>query len=218
MSSHAENRNLTIYNESHYFGLPLMVEKGPFILEYLNCLHKTIYRALDAYREVFAFRFELYLPIGYAQDWYCYQNEIVDRFVDSFKAKIYHNRQIALRNHGSAHDTKVRFVWTRETGEDGGPHYHFAVLLNWDAFCNIGSYELGRSNMFNRLHEAWATALRVPVGAVVSAVRMSDRPCYRLGRHREQEVANFFYRASYLCKAATKSFGYGGHAFGASRG
>jgi hypothetical protein len=89
--------------------------------------------------------------------------------------------------------------------------------LNYDAFNALGKFESGRSNMFNRLEEAWASALGLPVEAVRGLVEIPSNPTYCLRRNDPQGQADFFYRASYLCKAATKVYGDGQHGFGASR-
>ena len=44
-------------------------------------------------------------------------NAIIERFIESFKAKIRHNRQLAFLANKYAHDTVVRYVWTREVGQ-----------------------------------------------------------------------------------------------------
>lgn len=71
--------------------------------------------------------------------------------------------------------------------------------------------------MFNRLSEAWASALRLPVSAVSGLVHIPDNAYYFLHRNDQGSIADFFYRASYMCKAATKAYGNGGHGFGCSR-
>lgn len=45
----SENRNLRLYSAATFQGLPIMVEKGPFILGYLEALNRTINLALDQY-------------------------------------------------------------------------------------------------------------------------------------------------------------------------
>ncbi|AOX99694.1 hypothetical protein BJP62_04020 [Jeongeupia sp. USM3] len=90
-------------------------------------------------------------------------------------------------------------------------------MLNEDAFCALGQFELGRDNMFNRLCEAWGSALGIPVEAAAGLVEVPQNPCYHLHRDGMVGVDDFFYRTSYLCKAATKVFGDGVHGFGASR-
>lgn len=194
-----------------------MIEKGPFIREYLHRLYETINRAIYQHREVFAFRFDLRLPANNTPRRSAYENEYVDRFIESFKAKIRHNRQMAVRQTEYVHDSTVRYVWARETGHQGQPHYHFAVLLNRDAFFTLGTFAPGKDNMFNRLNEAWASALGLPVEAVRGLVEIPDNANYNLHREDYGSIAAFFFRASYLCKSATKGFGHGGHGFGASR-
>lgn len=217
MIRHSTNPNLTLHFDSYYLGLPVQFDKGPFICEYLNRLHQTMTRAIDQYQRVFAFRFDLRLPPGLNPPDFSYQNEIIDRFIESFKAKIRHNRQMAFRHNKYAHDSVVRYVWTREVGQHGRPHYHLAILLNYDAFCALGKYEAGRDNMYNRLQDAWASALGLPLDAVVGLVEIPANPYYHIRRDDNVSIAEFFFRASYLCKSATKSFGNGSHGFGASR-
>ena len=218
MTRHTDNPNLNIYYDSTYLGLPVMVEKGPFIWEYLDRLYQTMFRAIHQYRRVFAFRCDLCLPAGHNAYNLSYENEIVDRFIESFKAKIRHNRQMALRENKYAHDTVVRYCWARELGErHGRPHYHFAFFLNFDAFRTLGKFSSERDNIFNRLQEAWASALGMPFDAAVGLVEIPTNPYIHIYRDDHESIAAFFHRASYLCKLATKTFGNGGHGFGASR-
>ncbi len=217
MSRHATNHNLTLHYENTYLEFPIQVGKGPFISEYLQRLHETTTRALDQYPRVFAFRFDLRLPSDHGYQKIPSGNEVIDRFIESFKAKIRHNRTLAFRKNKYAHDTVVRYVWAREASGHGLPHFHFAILLNYDAFCAIGKFEPGRDNMFNRLQEAWASALGLPVNEARGLVHVPENASYRICQSDDKSVASFFYRTSYLCKAATKVFGDGYHGFGASR-
>jgi hypothetical protein len=217
MTRHPTNQNLTLFYEGMYLGLPVQFDKGPFVLEYLHRLHHTVACAINQYRRVFAFRFDLRLPAGQNTACLNYENEVIDRFIESFKAKIKHNRQMAFRENRHAHDSVVRYVWTRELGQQGRPHYHLAILLNYDAFCSLGKFSPGRDNMFNRLQEAWASALSLPIEATNGLVEIPANPYYHLYRDNHESLAQFFFRASYLCKAATKFFSNGSHGFGASR-
>lgn len=217
MNHQSINPNHTIHFEDHYKGLPIQFDKGPFIREYLDRLHQTVARALADHRRVFAFRFDLRFPDHLNERNFNFDNQVIDRFVESFKAKLRHNRQMAKRENVYAHDTVLRYVWTREVGQLGKPHYHFAVLLNYDAFCSIGTFEIGRDNMFNRLHEAWASALGLLVSDVIGLVNFPKNCYYHLNREDNVGIEDFFYRVSYLCKSATKIYGNGNHGFGASR-
>lgn len=217
MVRHYQNTNLTLHSESTYFGLAVQENKGPFISEYLNRLHKTMGQALIQYPRVFAFRVDLRLPVETKLPDYAFTNEVIERFIESFKAKIKHNRSQARQLNKHAHDSKVRYVWARELGQHGKPHYHLAILLNRDAFTALGKFEAGRDNMFNRLVEAWASALGLPVKDVKGLVEIPTNPFYYLNRGELGGQAAFFYRTSYLCKSATKVFGDGSHGFGCSR-
>ena len=217
MIRHPSNTNLSLHYENTYQGFPVQIEKGPFISEYLNRLYQTVGRALTQYPRVFAFRFDLRLPTETQLPDFVCTNQVIERFMESFKAKIAHNRSQARQLNKYAHDSKVRYVWAREQGQHGKPHYHLAILLNRDAFTALGKFETGRDNMFNRLEQAWASALGLSVEAVRGLVELPRNPCYHLNLGELGGQAEFFHRASYLCKAATKGIGDGSHGFGASR-
>ncbi|HDS1817163.1 TPA: inovirus Gp2 family protein [Pseudomonas putida] len=217
MKRHPGNSNLTLCREDHYRGQPIQVSKGPFVRSYLRCLDSVVCRALDEYSRVFAFRFDLRFPAAIELPDYLYTNEVMGRFLESFKAKIKHNRLKAGSSGKYIHDSKVRYVWARETGYLGKPHYHFLIFLNRDAFHRLGKFEPGRDNIFNRLVEAWASALGLSVDEVSGLVHIPDNPTYHLHKGDERGQQELFYRASYLCKAATKAYGDGQHGFGYSR-
>ena len=71
---HPDNRNLHLYNANTFDGLPVMVEKGPFIREYLADLKRTIDLTLGQYPRVLAFRVDLRLPGDIELDDYVYTN------------------------------------------------------------------------------------------------------------------------------------------------
>lgn len=217
MIRHPRNTNLILHNDSAFQGWPIQVDKGPFIQQYLSRLQQTMQCALAQYPRVFAFRIDLRFPTGIQPPGSVYTNQVIERFIESFKAKIAHNRSHARQLNKYAHDSKVRYVWARELGEHGKPHFHLAILLNRDAFTALGKFEVGRDNMFNRLVEAWASALGLSGDAVRGLVEVPPNPCYHLNRGEPGGQAEFFHRTSYLCKAATKVFGDGSHGFGASR-
>lgn len=216
MIRHSQNQNLNLSYQSAYQGLLVYTERGPLIAEYLERSKQVIDLALQQYGRVFAFRLDLRFPSS--QDQLCLDdNMILERFIASFKAKIRHNRNKAREANPHAHDTIVRYLWCKEFGQHGVPHYHMVILLNHDAFCTLGKFELNRGNLFNRLHEAWASALGIAVESVTGLIELPKNPFYVLRKGDPESIAAFFYRVSYLCKAETKVFGDGGHAFGGSR-
>lgn len=216
MIRHSQNSNLTLHHQPTYQELSVQTSRGPLVENYLERAKQVIDLSLQQYGRVFAFRVDLRFPATqYPQ--HSDNNEALERFIASFKAKIRHNRSKAQEENRYAHDTTVRYVWCREFGQHGIPHYHLAILLNNDAFCTLGSYEMGRENIFNRLHEAWASALGLSLENVVGLVEVPANSSYLLRRDEPSLIEDFFYRVSYLCKAETKFYGDGTHGFGASR-
>ncbi|WP_193075982.1 inovirus Gp2 family protein [Pseudomonas sp. FME51] len=220
MIRHPDNTNLRLHYDNTFEGLPVMVDKGPFIEQYLSRLKRTIELALDEYPRLLAFRADLRLPTGIDLPDYAYTNEVISRFFDSFIAKTRHNRCRARERNKYAHDSKVRYVWAREVGQRERPHYHLLILLNRDAFFTLGKLDSTADNMISRMQEAWARALGVPVEHVQGLVHIPDNPVYRIDIHPEKadRLPELFYRASYLCKSATKCYGNGHWGFGTSRG
>ena len=212
------NTNQSLYTEVIYKGLPVMQSHGPLVEQYLGSLYAVIEKSFQSYRRVFAFRADLRFPEHWMLNQKLVANDAISRFIESFKAKIRHNRQCARQSNPYAHDTVVRYAWAREVGQQGWPHYHVVFLLNGEAFRALGKFEFGRDNIFNRLQEAWASALNISEEIATGLVHIPDNPMYRMRADDPQGISDFFYRASYLCKAQTKSFGSGQHGFGTSRG
>lgn len=217
-SRHSGNHNLHRYNDDTFEGFSIMRDKGPFIQNYLEILHETMQQALEHYPRVFTFRVDLRFPIEFDFSELTNSNDVIRRFFESLKAKIKYNRDMARRTNKYAHNCKVRYVWAREFGEQGRPHYHAAILLNRDAYRTLGYFASERNNLFNRLESAWASALGWPVEEIEGLVHIPERSAYRLNRNDWREQNDFFHRASYLCKEATKAYGNRQHAFGSSRG
>lgn len=222
MLRHPGNRNLHLHHDDTFEDLPVMVEKGPFVRQYLSRLKRTIDLALEQYSRVLAFRVDLRLPLGIDLPGYADTNEVISRFIASFNAKIERNRDKARERNLYAHDCKVRYVWTREVGWRGRQHYHLLILLNRDAYYTIGRLRSEADNMINRMQEAWASALGLPDDQIDGLVHIPCDAQYRVDRYvragDEDVLPDLFCRASYLCKAATKLYGDNHHGFGCSRG
>lgn len=220
MLRYSANPNLHLYRGETFEGLPLMNEKGPFFYEYLVRLKQTIEAALAQYPRVLAFRIDLRFPQGIDLPPEAFTNAVISRFFESLKAKIKHDRSLARERNPYAHDTRVRYFWTREVGAEGRPHYHVLILLNRDAYYTPGKVGSERPNMISRLQEAWASALGLEVRRVSGLVHVPANPTYRIDRNPQNEASSveaLFYRASYLSKAATKLYGANHHGFGSSR-
>jgi len=219
---HSDNSNLHLYYDKTFEGLPVMVDKGPFIREYLSDLKHTIDLALAEYPRIFAFRVDLRLPRYIDLPDYVDTNQVISRFFESFTNKIQYDRERARAQSRYARGCKVRYVWSREDSEGGKQHYHLLILLNRDAYFRLGRLVSERTNMINRIEQSWAGALRLSAGQVSGLVHIPKNAVYRVNREvRRDEVDNLgtlFRRASYLCKTATKSYGYRRRGFDTSRG
>ncbi|UQY32967.1 inovirus Gp2 family protein [Pseudomonas fulva] len=218
---HPANTNLHLHYDNTFAGFRLMRDKGPFIREYLSDLKHTIELALAEYPRLLAFRVDLRLPQGVELPDYAYTNQVISRFFESFTKKIqYHQERVAER--GYSRGCKVRYVWSREVGQGGRQHYHLLILLNRDAYYTIGRLGSDRVNMISRLEDSWVGALRLSVDQVRGLVHIPKDAEYRIDREirRDEvdELHELFYRASYLCKVATKSYGDRQRSFGTSNG
>lgn len=218
---HPANTNLHLHYDDTFEGFRLMRDKGPFIREYLFDLKHTIELALAEYPRVLAFRVDLRLPQGVELPDYVYMNQVISRFFESFRKKIqYHQGRVAER--GYSRGCKVRYVWSREIGQGGRQHYHLLFLLNRDAYYTVGRLGSDRVNMISRIEESWAGALGLPVDQVRGLVHIPKDAEYRIDREIRRdgvvELPELFYRAGYLGKVATKSYGDRQRGFGTSRG
>ena len=217
MKRHSQNTNLQLHYERTYQGLPVQTKHGSLIVEYLDLLYLTVQRSLNEHPRTFAFRADLRFPEKLGAAAFIASNIMMERFFASFKAKILHNRARAKRKNQHSHDTAVRYVWAREIGNGGRPHFHLVIFLNNDAFFSVGLFESQRKNIFQRLQEAWASALRMNINQVLGLVEIPNNPCYYVRLENQESIEQLFYRASYLCKSATKTYGNGCHGFGCSR-
>lgn len=198
--------------------MPVLYESGAMVEGLLRVLSGVLSCALSDCGKVFAFRFDLRMPLDFNAGSEFLSNYLVSRFVASLKAKISHNRDMARKHRGVFHETKVRYFWVREVGDEGRVHYHFIVLLNGHAFNWLGCYRSSKENMANRIWGAWSSALGVGVEVASGLVHFPENPTYLMRSDDQASIDAFFRRASYLCKARTKLHAFGRHVYGSSRG
>ena len=113
---HPSNTNLHLYHQPAYHGLPLMIEKGPFVEECLSRLQRVIERALIQYPRVMAFRVDLNLPRDVGLSDYADTNTVISRFIESFCSKIEYHRTQLREQKRDTRDCTVRYAWAREVG------------------------------------------------------------------------------------------------------
>lgn len=216
MKRHPKNNNLKLFFGESYEGFDVLLQHLPMVEEYLSRALYVTRLALLKHPRTFAFRVDLRFPADQVMS-EAQTNKPLERFFASLRAKIHQNRKSRIEEAGYAHNTVVSYIWCREIGEHGVPHYHLAILLNWDAFCALGTFKIGRENLFNLMVEAWGSALKLPVEDLDGLVHIPDNHAYKLTSDDRDTFNDFFCRVSYLCKAETKHFGDGVHSFGTSR-
>ncbi|NIC05359.1 inovirus Gp2 family protein [Billgrantia bachuensis] len=214
---HPTNPNLHLSYDTSFNGMEVQPDSVPMVLEYLQSLQDTLQRALDEYPRVLAFRIEPVIPKAISDRMTLQDHQrLIRRFIATLKAIIKHDRAMKRRA-GWAPDTKVRYVWCREVGENGKPHYHFFLVLNRDAYYLPGRVGSPNENLFNRVSRAWYSALGVAWNPQEPWIHVPHNPWYWIDRDDAESFRAAFYRASYLCKADTKQYGLGLRAFGTSR-
>ena len=208
--------NKNLISQSSFQGFSVIQSRGPMLNNCLSKISEVLANALIDHPRTFAFRVDLRLP---SYDFSYDEDRLVERFIASLKKKLKHNREMARKAaNGWVPDTRVRYVWAREMVDAGKPHFHFMIFVNRDAFHKLGIYELGRDNMYNRLIQAWASALSLNAEQAFGLVHIPANAMYELNAGFFQSQNEAFFRASYFAKFQTKSYGAGRHTFGGSRG
>ncbi|SNY97902.1 inovirus Gp2 family protein [Halomonas sp. hl-4] len=211
------NTNLHSTHIPVFNGLNIQEEFLPMCSEYLQALYDTMHKALSDYPRVLAVRIDPVIPKKISDMMALEDHKgLIARFIASLKAIIKHDLEQKRRN-GWVPDTKARYVWCREIGINGKPHYHFLLLLNHGAYHMPGKACSGNENLISRISRAWHSALGVTWNPQVPSIHVPKNSFYWIKRDDVNSFQEAFYRASYLCKADTKQYGLGLRAFGTSR-
>ncbi|WP_417762226.1 inovirus Gp2 family protein [Shewanella sp.] len=213
-------------NHSDLFeGIKIMKFKNGAYYDYLRSNFDLIKYVISLYPKVFAVRVDLRLFDGISVA----DNSVMTRFIESLKAQVeadYLSKKKEAK--GVVHKSDVFYIWVREQGQDDKVHYHACLFFNGNAYSSLGSYELERNNLYNRIHKAWASALqklcywqeRIDVYDVHGTIHFPSNGCYRLNRKDvgiEQQFEKLVYRLSYFAKVDTKYFGSRVRHYGCSR-
>ena len=210
------NTNLHIHDEATYRGLNIQTEHGPVVRNYLDRAIECFERSLADYARVFMIRFDLHVPENCAPNCLT-DNNLLDRFFSSLKAKIEHSQSQSRKQGHRVHETKVRFLWCRENSCSGRAHFHISLFLNHDAYAFVGQFKLDNANMYSRIYQAWGSALHSAPEDLQGLINFPENNTYLINREDKQSVHEAFYRVSYLCKLNSKDLTSGHHSFGSSR-
>ena len=214
---HSSNANLHLAYSPVFKELGTQEKYLPMASEYLQALYDTLHKALNEYPRVLALRVDPVIPTEISDRMTLEEHKgLISRFIASLKAIIKHDRQ-QKRQRGWVPDTKVRYVWCREVGINGKPHYHFFLILNRDAYHMPGRACSPNENLISRVSRAWYSALGIVWNPQEPWIHVPANPFYWIDRDDPNSFQKAFYRASYLCKAETKQYGLGVRTFGTSR-
>jgi hypothetical protein len=211
------NRNLTVVNSSQFEGLSILGLENGFYAEYLQRNYEVMNHVLKKYSKVFAVRVDLHIPEGAKR----MDTAVITRFMDSLKAQLKSDYLSKSRSsEGQVHASDVFYIWVKEVSNTGRDHYHICLFFNGHAYRCLGLYQLGRNNLYNRIHKAWASATETLINLVPGSIHIPANAQYHLIRnHPEIEFMfqDLFRRISYFAKTDTKVFGDGSRHYGCSR-
>lgn len=195
---------------------------------HMDRIRETLNKSLQEYPRTFVLNLILRLP-DENYEFYKTDPKLITQFFESLKSQIEHTQKRKAAQGKRIRSCNVRYVWSREFGEaKGKKHYHVALMLNKDVYCNAGTYFLNNKqyvhNLALMIMEAWIRTLSLNVSKdyqkyykLVHFVREGD---FRLDKNSE----NFGYyysqlerSLSYLTKLATKDSSDGMRNFGCSQ-
>ena len=209
--------HLTLHAQSTYEGLPVLNCAGGMVSKYLERWYLTLNHATQRYSKVFAVRVDLQFP-SYYSSCQVLSNEYLHVFIKSLRHRLKQHRDQRKRLGQHVYCTDFDYVWAREYGSDRDrPHFHLILLFNGHAFNSLGHFSSECESMYNRIGESWADALGFHVAEGVRLVHFPEDGQYVLDSRDQKQLAQVFYRGSYLTKVATKHFHDGFHVFGGSR-
>jgi hypothetical protein len=212
---HQLDPNLKVYGGREYNGMPIVWQQGPFIYNYLQRIDQAIQAALQDHSSLMAIRVDLRLPTQFYETNPLLKRSVFSKFIDSLRAKIKNRCTETERGGIRFHRTKVHYVWTREFGQNGNPHYHCALFFNKQTFLGLGEFNPHSQSLYGMISSAWASALGMEGYLTDGLVSIPKNAVYKV--RRDERYDDLFYRVSYFAKLATKQFGLASHNFGTSR-
>lgn len=142
----------------------------------------------------------------------------MERFTGALKSRIAAHQERRQREGYQIYPTDLRYVWVREVGQSGKPHYNVAVFVNKDTFNALGDYSRRDNNLGSYISEAWLSALGLlDTPEYRTLVSFTNTPHYlkrlRLGcfeRQRQELLSHL----SYFAKERTKEYSKEERSFG----
>lgn len=210
--------HLTLHTQPAYKGLPVLSIADGFVGEYLEQIHATINRFIQRFTKVFVVRVDLRFPQYYSPYEEVLSNVYLQSFIKILRCRLKIHKVLKRESGQRVHSMDFEYVWAREYGPDSHkPHFHLLLLFNGHAFNSLGHFSIIYESLYNRIGESWGEALGIHVAEGCKFVHFPEIGQYLVDSKDPGQVAQVFYRASYLAKVATKNFHDGFHVFGSSR-
>jgi hypothetical protein len=194
----------------------------------MDRIRETLDKSLQEYPRTFVLNLILRLP-DENYEHYKADPKLITRFIESLKSQIEHTQRRKAAEGKRIRSCNVRYAWSREFGEEKGKkHYHVALMLNNDVYCNAGTYYpiqgLYIHNLALMIMEAWVRTLSLNVTPdyqkyypLVHFVKEGDFRLDRMGKNFEYYYSQLDRSLSYLTKLATKDSSDGMRNFGCSQ-
>ncbi|SBT11948.1 inovirus Gp2 family protein [Vibrio celticus] len=193
--------------ESNFFnGYRVIRKYGPLIHRILMANELMIVKSLSDHNRLLVMRFELKFPTGYSGP-----TDIISKFFDSLRFKIQYDLKRKSKNRNRSINCCINYVWVKELSGNEGWHYHVALVLNYNVYRAFGKVDSRRNNTFNRISEAWASAIKCSVNDVKGLVHIPNKnSTYQLNKSSPSFHETFndvMFRLSYFAKLKTKPYG-----------
>lgn len=195
---------------------------------HMDRIRETLDKSLQEYPRTFVLNIILRLP-DENYEHYKADSKLITRFIESLKSQIEYTQKRKAALGKRIRSCNVRYIWSREFGEEKGKkHYHVALMLNNDVYCNAGTYYpiegLYIHNLALMIMEAWMRTLSLNVMPdyqkhyqLVHFVKQGDFRLDKNGEKFEYYYDQLGRSLSYLTKLATKDNSDGMRNFGCSQ-
>ncbi|MCG6202335.1 inovirus Gp2 family protein [Psychromonas antarctica] len=198
-----------------------VVENYELNSRYLKNNKGLIDQALSQYPRIMAIRFDLHFPRCYSDIDYDHSNVqfVITPFLKSLTAKLISNIKRRRKKNKRAADCRLNYIWVKEGDNDTAAHYHVVILLNNDTYNTLGKYGVFGDNLYTKIVEAWATALKIEVYDTRDLTHFPQNNIYYLKKNTvdfEAVYLSLYKRISYFAKVETKSYGNNQRNYGSS--
>ena len=198
-----------LWTHPTYAGVPVQLQRGPLLAGYLESIHDFVSNGLTDKPRCFAVRVDLRLP-----DYFdCADTAVITRFFKALDHEL-DMADMAKSSEGKrVHPRKLEYLWVREWSAEGGqilkPHYHVILLLNYDRYRVLGSFDAVEGNLSARIKQAWFAAIGESSENATGTVYF-PRGCQYALKSQEpgyhDQVSALFHRLSYFAKVDSKRF------------